>query len=187
MVLIDTGVEVVRESARALEAVLAATGGDPAQDPDAVTAAVLPVLDRLDVFGASLPRKPNHTDESAVVYFDPKLCYIFARASKGQHDAPHNHGGWNITAICSGQMHYRGYRRVDDGSKTGFAELELVEDRVMAKGDVAVTGLPPDDIHEVTVLTDDQWTLAIAPGLMSTTRQYYDLASRSYEEHGASA
>src|SRR5262249_27497876 len=120
--LMTSGIEILRESASAMRRILDETGDDPSLVPAAVDDALRPVLDRLDLFDVGMPRKSNHTDASSVIYFDPKLCYILARASKGQSDPPHNHGVWNITAVCTGEMHYRAYRRVDDRSEPGHAE-----------------------------------------------------------------
>ncbi len=182
-----SGVDVVRESARRFNQILLEHDGDPSLAPAEVDEVLRPVLGLFDLFDSGFPRATNHTDATRLIYFDPGLSYILAKASAGIANAAHNHGAWNITAVAQGQMHYRSYRRLDDRSKPGYAKLELVEDAVLSAGDIRIAPPPPHDIHEVAILTDDQWTLTVAPGLMSTSREYYDPASDSYADKAAFA
>ena len=76
---------------------------------------------------------------------------------------------------------------MDDRSIAGVARLELIEDSILSAGDIRVVGPPPNDIHQVTILADNHWTLTITPGLMSVKREYYDLATDSYVEQAAFA
>jgi predicted metal-dependent enzyme (double-stranded beta helix superfamily) len=59
----------------------------------------------------------------------------------------HNHGSWGIIGVYRGRDRYQVWRRLDDGHVPGTARVELVEERVLEPGDVAILPPPPQDIH----------------------------------------
>ena len=59
----------------------------------------------------------------------------------------HNHKTWAVVAGIEGQEHETNYRRIDDGSKSGFAELAKTHEETLYPGG-AVCCLP-EDIHSV--------------------------------------
>jgi predicted metal-dependent enzyme (double-stranded beta helix superfamily) len=59
----------------------------------------------------------------------------------------HNHGSWGIIGVYRGRDRYQIWRRLDDGHGAGPARVELVEERVLGPGDVAILPPPPQDIH----------------------------------------
>ena len=60
---------------------------------------------------------------------------------------PHNHKTWAVVAGIEGQEHETSYRRLDDGSQAGFAELEVTYEQTVQAGDVVCC--MPEDIHSV--------------------------------------
>jgi len=65
----------------------------------------------------------------------------------GQVAPIHDHQTWAIIGQYSGRTRERRYRRVDDGTKAGFAELRETAIIETAPGDIT-TLIPPDnDIH----------------------------------------
>ena len=65
----------------------------------------------------------------------------------GKGLAAHNHKTWAVVAGIEGQEHETNYRRIDDGSKPGFAELEQTHAETLHPG-TAVCCMP-EDIHSV--------------------------------------
>ena len=61
--------------------------------------------------------------------------------------APHDHQTWGVVVGIDGVEINVNWRRIDDGSKIGFADLEKVRETIVRKGNV-VTFLP-NDIHSV--------------------------------------
>ena len=66
----------------------------------------------------------------------------------GRGVKPHDHRTWGVVIGLEGDERNVSWRRLDDGTKPGFAELEEAEVTVARRGDVIV--LMPDDIHSVT-------------------------------------
>jgi predicted metal-dependent enzyme (double-stranded beta helix superfamily) len=60
---------------------------------------------------------------------------------------PHNHGTWGLVAAVDGDETNEFFRRVDDGSRPGYAELTKIGTKVFGVGDVLA--MPSDTIHAV--------------------------------------
>ena len=65
----------------------------------------------------------------------------------GKGLAAHNHKTWAVVSGIEGQEHETNYKRLDDGSKQGFADLEITHEETLYPGK-AVCCLP-EDIHSV--------------------------------------
>ena len=52
----------------------------------------------------------------------------------GKEAAPHDHGIWCVHAGISGQEVNRFYRRTDDGTRDGFASVEVIDEAIVAPG-----------------------------------------------------
>jgi len=73
---------------------------------------------------------------------------VFAIAwAPGRGVEAHNHKTWAVVSGIEGQEHETNYRRLDDGSKSGFADLEKTKEETLHPG-TAVCCLP-EDIHSV--------------------------------------
>jgi len=130
----------------------AATAG--IDDPAAVIARVSPLMDRLAAdtswvkpayyqcdgdqgFGITiLNEEPDHTLLVEVI------CWL-----PGRGVAPHDHQTWGVVVGIDGAEVNVDWARRDDGTKPGYADLEIAKETVVSRGDVV--GLMPDDIHGV--------------------------------------
>lgn len=73
---------------------------------------------------------------------------VFAIAwAPGRGVEAHNHKTWAVVTGIEGQEHETNYKRLDDGSKSGFADLVATKEETLHPG-TAVCCLP-EDIHSV--------------------------------------
>jgi predicted metal-dependent enzyme (double-stranded beta helix superfamily) len=140
------------------------------------------LLARPDLPDLGVRRDGNHTGDSLWLYYDHELSIMLARMEKGVAIPVHNHGTWEVVAVYQGEIKYTMYERADDMSKPGFADLKVVDDRVMKSGDVSVCPPPPNDVHGFTALSDDLMIMAIVGGNFAPIRQYYQPDQKSYIE-----
>ena len=59
----------------------------------------------------------------------------------------HDHGTWGLLCVARGTDRYVHWERLDDGSQTGHAELQIAFERTLGPGDVVSWLDPPGDIH----------------------------------------
>ncbi|HEV8298317.1 MAG TPA: hypothetical protein VGQ20_13510 [Acidimicrobiales bacterium] len=114
------------------------------------------------------------------LYYDCEYRLVRGHLPAGFAQRPHNHGDWNILGVYRGAMHYRSYRRRDDGSQPYHADLEVAEDRVMTAGDVTVLPGPPHDIHSTAGLAPTTVSLLVARQSFLAMREQYMPELKTY-------
>ncbi len=86
--------------------------------------------------------------QSSPLYKDDSgLTLMHARFGPENMTSIHNHNSWGVVGLYRGRDRYQIWRRLDEGHGTGKAQVELVEERVLEPGDVAIMPPPPQDIH----------------------------------------
>jgi predicted metal-dependent enzyme (double-stranded beta helix superfamily) len=146
----------------------------------------IPYMQRLmarpDLLELGIKRDANHTGDAVTLYYDHELTIVLGKMPKGTAIPVHNHGTWEVVAPYRGEIKYTMYHRNDDMTKPGYADLTVIDDRVMKKGDVSVCPPPPHDVHGFTALTDDLLIFAIVGGDFVPIRQYYKPDEKAYIE-----
>ena len=112
------------------------------------------LLARASWIGDTLPM-PDKDKGWAVhtLYKEPDYPFTIQTVSwlPGIPSPVHNHATWSLVAIMgdesAGRERNRLWKRVDDRSRSGHAELELVEERLLYPGDII--GFTPEAIHSV--------------------------------------
>jgi 3-mercaptopropionate dioxygenase len=65
----------------------------------------------------------------------------------------HDHRAWGLVGVYQGRQREKVYRRLDDGSRPHFAELQEVAENILSPGDIT-TLLPPEgDIHLIETIS----------------------------------
>lgn len=83
-----------------------------------------------------LHEEPNH-----------RLAVFAVTWLPGAGAAPHNHLTWSVVAGVDGVERNTFWKRLDDGSRSGYAEIRRQGDKLFGPGEVVT--LMPDAIHSV--------------------------------------
>ena len=78
---------------------------------------------------------------------DHTLMVFAAAWLPGRGSPPHNHGTWAVVAGVDGPERNVFWRRMDNGSRPGYAKIRKQAEKVFGPGDVLT--LLPDVIHSV--------------------------------------
>jgi len=153
--------------------------------PEKMVAEAQPLL-------AKLVRLPNcipvaYTKRGAAAYGR----YMLHRAPRfnissvvwgpGDSAKAHNHDTWGMIGVVANEIQETRFRRKDDGSKPGYAELEVTAVLKNRAGMVSCLVPPDDDIHEMNNLTQKDTVEIHVYGkdLTDMPRLRFDVAART--------
>jgi len=118
---------------------------------------------------------------------DHTLAVFVVAWGPGQSVLPHDHGTWAVVAGVDGPEVNTFWKRVDDGSREGYAEVVPAGEHAIAAGEVV--SMLPGAIHSVrndsAQVTLSLHTYGINTG--HTHRFQYDVAARTVWPHPRSA
>jgi predicted metal-dependent enzyme (double-stranded beta helix superfamily) len=167
-----------------LRAITAAT-----RDPREIVARVRPLVRDLALARTWLQPKHYQCDETQgfgvhLLHEEPDhtLAVLAASWLPGRGAPPHNHGTWAVVAGVDGPERNVFWKRVDDGSRPGYAEIVEQGAKVFGPGDVVT--FMPDSIHSVVNETDAVTVSLHVYGthVNYTTRSQYDPQTRVEQE-----
>jgi predicted metal-dependent enzyme (double-stranded beta helix superfamily) len=145
-------------------------------DTAAITAAIAApfatLLARSDLLTIGVPRPGNHVAMSWYLYYDGDLSLLIYPLAKDKVIPPHDHGNWESMFVYRGAVKHTVYQRRDDGSVPGYADLEVVDDRVLQPGHSAVFA-PPADIHTFMATVESTYAITVASGFYRQERCYF--------------
>ena len=137
-----------------LRQIVAETG-----DEDEILGRVGPLAQRVVADRSWLePRHYEADDEQGFgVYLlheepDHSLAVLAVNWLPGRGTPPHDHGTWAVVAGIEGTERNVRYNRLDDGSRPGYAELEVKHAFDAGEGDLVL--MKTGGIHKVTNETD---------------------------------
>jgi predicted enzyme related to lactoylglutathione lyase len=67
----------------------------------------------------------------------------------------HDHRAWGLVGVYQGRQREKVYRRLDDGSRPDFADLQQVAENILAPGDITTLVPPEGDIHMIETVSDE--------------------------------
>jgi len=138
-----------------------------------------PLLEKLLknlVEGAAYPDSRYGTmfDTELILYTDPARRFSLRMFlwGPGQYDPVHDHNSWGVIGPVSGKLEVVKYRRLDDGSREGFALLEECERGIIDPGQTYFA-LPLDEcIHKTGNPTGETMVQLSLYGEKQTGRDY---------------
>jgi predicted metal-dependent enzyme (double-stranded beta helix superfamily) len=83
------------------------------------------------------------------------LCLFSLVVPAGASTPVHDHLAWGLVGVYRGKQQETIYRRVDDGSQEGVADLEVAKELRVNAGEFYTLLPPRDDIHYVTTVSDE--------------------------------
>jgi predicted metal-dependent enzyme (double-stranded beta helix superfamily) len=90
----------------------------------------------------------------------------------------HNHNSWGVLCVISGRDKHIGWRRLDDGSTAGHAQVARGQERELGPGDILWFGPPPYDIHSQQGIDGAAWELVFfGRDPDAQPRSYFDAES----------
>ena len=131
-----------------------------------------------DLLSLGVKRQGNHIDNSKYLYYDGQLVISLDEFPKGKRIPPHDHGVWEAIAMYRGSVEHTVYERIDDGSREGYAELAVVDDRRLGPGDVWVL-IQPAEIHSFAALEEGTHSLTVVGGHYAELRHYFNPADKT--------
>ena len=168
-----TDTTTVGQCAETIIAAVRRLGPDSPALRDSIREPMLALIERPDLKELGVKRDGNHIDWSRYLYYDGELSITLDNFPKGKKIPPPDHGVWGALAIYSGRVTHTVYQRNDDGSKPGYADLTVVDDRVLGKSDFAMVAMPAE-IHGFTALEDDTFSLTVVGGRNKPDRHYFN-------------
>ena len=113
---------------------------------------------------------------------DHSLAVLVASWLPGRGTPPHDHGTWAVVAGIEGVEHNVRYKRVDDGSREGHAELEVKDEFDAAPGELVC--MKTGGIHKVTNETGEMTLSLHTYGIHvnHTNRSQFDLETNEKKD-----
>ncbi len=128
-------------------------------DEDEIITRVGPLAQRLAIDKSWLQQEHYETDAEQgflghLLHEEPDhtLAVFVANWLPGRGAPPHDHGTWAVVAGVEGAERNIRYRRLDDGSRPGYAELEVKNDFKAHEGELIC--MKTGGIHAVRNETD---------------------------------
>jgi predicted metal-dependent enzyme (double-stranded beta helix superfamily) len=100
----------------------------------------------------------------------------------------HNHDTWGLVGVVDNELEETRFRRRDDGSKEGFADLEIIAVNCNKAGMVSTLLSPADDIHAMLNVTQKNTVEVHVYGkdLANMQRLQFDVAQKSVKYFASS-
>jgi 3-mercaptopropionate dioxygenase len=86
---------------------------------------------------------------------DASLSVMAMVVPPGVATPVHDHRAWGLVGVYQGRQREKVYRRLDDGSRPDFADLQQIAENILAPGDITTLVPPEGDIHMIETISDE--------------------------------
>ncbi len=169
----------IRECAKDILATIEKCKTDQEELAAGLKAAARRLTDRPDFASLGVKYQPNHIPEGKYLYYDGQLSIVMAKIPEGKIIPPHDHGTWEAMIVVTGRLRHTVFARADDGTRDGYAELAVADDRVLDPHDIAMVA-PPAEIHSFNAVEGDCWVMVIVGENYKPNRSYYQPEKNAY-------
>jgi predicted metal-dependent enzyme (double-stranded beta helix superfamily) len=84
---------------------------------------------------------------------DASLSVMAMVVPPGVATPVHDHRAWGLVGVYQGRQREKVYRRLDNGSRPDFADLQQVAENILAPGDITTLVPPEGDIHMIETIS----------------------------------
>src|SRR5919109_2428039 len=86
---------------------------------------------------------------------DASLSVMAMVVPPGVATPVHDHRAWGLVGVHQGRQREKVYRRLDDGSRADFADLQQVAENILAPCDITTLVPPEGDIHMIETISSE--------------------------------
>jgi 3-mercaptopropionate dioxygenase len=84
---------------------------------------------------------------------DASLSVMAMVVPAGVATPVHDHRAWGLVGVYQGRQREKVYRRLDDGARPNFAELQQIAENILSPGDITTLVPPEGDIHMIETIS----------------------------------
>ncbi len=126
--------------------------------PAKIVAAAKPLLAKLvqqpDCLQAQYKQRGATAYGRYMLHRAPRFNITAIVWGPGDNAKAHNHDTWGLVGVVENEIQETRFRRRDDGSKAGYADIEVTAVLENTAGMVSCLISPDDDIHEMNNVTN---------------------------------
>jgi len=154
------------------------------REPANIVAAAVPLLTRLvqqpDCLEARFKKRGATAYGRYMLHRAPLFNVTSVVWGPGDMAKAHNHDTWGLVGVVENELQETRFRRRDDGSREGFADLAITAVKRNAAGMVSILLPPEDDIHEMlnTTQKDTVEVHVYGKDLANMQRWQFDVAQK---------
>ena len=155
------------------------------QEPEKIVAVASPLLAELiknsDCIDAKFKLHGGKVYGRYMLHRAPRFNVTSVVWGPGDGAKAHNHDTWGLVGVLENELQETRFKRSDDGSKEGFAELAATGVNHNKAGMVSMLIAPDNDIHEMLNVTQNNTVEVHVYGkdLANMQRLQFDVANKS--------
>lgn len=148
---------------------------------EGVSAELKRFLPRPDLVPAEFQTPIEERYARYLLYRGSRFIVVSVVWKPGQASSVHDHGTWGVMGVWRNEIRITNYRRMDDRSRPGYADLAVQDVVTAPQGSTAYVLPPREEIHKVENVSDH---LSVSVHVYGREMKYanrYDPVQRSVE------